>query len=109
MWTAIRQLADSTTPSCRVGDAPWLANPDMTAGERDDRTQVSLASDDIPAMTYTYAYFQSLLVTLRDRQKGQTMAEYAVVLTVITIAIVATLTLLAGGIKSTLNSVTSKL
>ncbi|MDX6580615.1 MAG: Flp/Fap pilin component, partial [Gaiellales bacterium] len=40
---------------------------------------------------------------------GQTMAEYAVVLAVITVAIVATLGFLAGGINSALNSVTSKL
>jgi Flp pilus assembly pilin Flp len=37
------------------------------------------------------------------------MAEYAVVLAVITVAIIATLGLLAGGIKNSLNSVTSKL
>ena len=60
-------------------------------------------------MTRTYAYIQSLFVSLRDREHGQTMAEYAVVLAVITVAIVGTLAFLAGGIKSTLNSVTSKL
>jgi Flp pilus assembly pilin Flp len=60
-------------------------------------------------MTKTYAYLQTLAVTLRDRERGQTMAEYAVVLAVITVAIIVTLGLLAGGIKSTLNSVTSKL
>ncbi len=60
-------------------------------------------------MTYTYAYLQSILVGLRERERGQTMAEYAVVLAVITVAIVGTLAFLAGGIKSTLNSVTSKL
>jgi Flp pilus assembly pilin Flp len=37
------------------------------------------------------------------------MAEYAVVLAVITVAIVGTLAFLAGGINSTLNSVTSSL
>jgi Flp pilus assembly pilin Flp len=60
-------------------------------------------------MIKTYAYLQSLVVSLRDREGGQTMAEYAVVLAVITVAIVVTLGLLAGGIKSTLASVTSKL
>jgi Flp pilus assembly pilin Flp len=60
-------------------------------------------------MINTYAYLHSLIVSVRDRENGQTMAEYAVVLAVITVAIVATLILLAGGIKNTLASVTSKL
>jgi Flp pilus assembly pilin Flp len=37
------------------------------------------------------------------------MAEFAVVLAIITVAIVATLILLAGGIDTTLSSVTSRL
>jgi Flp pilus assembly pilin Flp len=56
-----------------------------------------------------YAFFQSFLAEARESEKGQTMAEYAVVLAVITVAIIVTLGLLAGGIKSTLNSVTSNL
>jgi Flp pilus assembly pilin Flp len=60
-------------------------------------------------MIKTYAYLESIVVSLRDRESGQTMAEYAVVLAVITVAILATLALLAGGIKSALSSVTSKL
>jgi Flp pilus assembly pilin Flp len=60
-------------------------------------------------MTKFYAFFQSFLATTRESESGQTMAEYAVVLAVITVAIVATLILLAGGITNTLNSVTSKL
>ena len=60
-------------------------------------------------MTKTFAYLQSLAASIRDREGGQTMAEYAVVLAVITVAIVLTLGLLAGGINKTLSSVTSKL
>ena len=60
-------------------------------------------------MKKTYAYLQSHVVCLRDREVGQTMAEYAVVLAVITVAIVATLVLLAGGVNKSLSSVTSKL
>ena len=72
----------------------------------------SAARADLPTlegMIKTYAYFQSIIAGLRDHERGQTMAEYAVVLAVITVAIVGTLAFLAGGIKSTLNSVTSKL
>jgi Flp pilus assembly pilin Flp len=56
-----------------------------------------------------YAFFQSFLATARESEKGQTMAEYAVVLAVITIAIIGVLGFLAGGIKNSLNSVTSSL
>ena len=38
-------------------------------------------------------------------ERGQTMAEYAVVLAVITVVIVGALTALAGGIGSALSSV----
>jgi Flp pilus assembly pilin Flp len=60
-------------------------------------------------MIKLYAFFQSLVATERDSERGQTMAEYAVVLAVITVAILVTLGLLAGGINQTLSSVTSKL
>jgi Flp pilus assembly pilin Flp len=43
--------------------------------------------------------------TWRTREEGQTMAEYAVVLAVITIAVVVTLGLLSTAIKGKLNSV----
>ena len=48
------------------------------------------------------------LRNLRD-DSGQTMAEYAVVLGVITIAVVVTLGLLSTAISSTLNSVIASL
>ena len=60
-------------------------------------------------MTRFHACVQSFLAEARESEKGQTMAEYAVVLAVITVAIIVTLGLLAGGINSTLNSVTSNL
>ena len=44
-----------------------------------------------------------------DEERGQTMAEYAVVLAVITVAIVATLTTLSGGISNALGAVTAVL
>jgi Flp pilus assembly pilin Flp len=60
-------------------------------------------------MTKLYAFFQSMVATARESESGQTMAEYAVVLAVITIAILGALAFLAGGISSALSSVTSKL
>ena len=43
------------------------------------------------------------------REEGQTMAEYAVVLAVITVATVAVFTALSGGISSAISSVTGLL
>ena len=44
-----------------------------------------------------------------ENEHGQTMAEYAVVLGVITIAVVVTLGLLSTAIKNTLNNVIASL
>jgi Flp pilus assembly pilin Flp len=49
-----------------------------------------------------------LQLTLRE-ERGQTMAEYGVVLAVITIGVVIALTALAGGITNALDLVKSKL
>jgi Flp pilus assembly pilin Flp len=43
------------------------------------------------------------------KEEGQTMAEYGVVLALITVLIVGTLTALSGGINGALNSVVSVL
>ena len=49
------------------------------------------------------------LYVLAQRERGQTMAEYAVVLAVIAIGILVALTALGTGISTTLGKVTSKL
>jgi pilus assembly protein Flp/PilA len=46
---------------------------------------------------------------LRNSEKGQTMAEYGVVLAVIAVIVVVALTALSGGITGALNNVTAKL
>ena len=52
----------------------------------------------------------SILSLLRNTdESGQTMAEYAVVLGVITIAVVVTLGLLSTAIQNTLNNVIASL
>jgi Flp pilus assembly pilin Flp len=43
------------------------------------------------------------------REDGQTMAEYGVVLAVVTIAVVATFTALSGGINGAIDNVTNLL
>jgi len=45
------------------------------------------------------------LVALKEREEGQTMAEYGVVLAVITIAVFGALTLLSGNITNAITRV----
>ena len=55
-------------------------------------------------MTYLNGYFARLLAVGR-REEGQTMAEYGVILAVITVAIIAVLVLLSDGIRNNLQAV----
>jgi len=51
----------------------------------------------------TFSDYLDLLKALHGREKGQTMAEYGVVLAVITIGAVGVFTLLSGGITGAIN------
>jgi Flp pilus assembly pilin Flp len=59
-------------------------------------------------MLNLFISLQNRLADLRN-EEGQTMAEYGVVLAVITVFIIGALVLLAGGIEDALNSVTAVL
>jgi Flp pilus assembly pilin Flp len=50
------------------------------------------------------AYVQTFLGRF-DREEGQTMAEYAVILTVITVVVLAALLLLSGNISNVINRI----
>ena len=56
-------------------------------------------------MEMTFSECIDLIKWARKRQEGQTMAEYAVVLGVITLAVVGVFTALSGGISGAINSV----
>ena len=58
---------------------------------------------------FAQVYAAQASESLKKREEGQTMAEYGVVLAVITIGIVVALTALAGGINGALTKVTGKL
>ena len=60
-------------------------------------------------MTALVVYLQNTWARLRDRQEGQTMAEYGVVLAVITAGIILALTALSGAIGDALDAVTGML
>ncbi len=51
----------------------------------------------------TLSGLAELLEAAREREKGQAMAEYAVVLAVVTIAAAAAFTALSGGMQNALN------
>ncbi len=53
----------------------------------------------------SFSEYLDLIRSVRKREEGQTMAEYAVVLGVITLAVVGVFTALSGGISGALNSV----
>ncbi len=55
-------------------------------------------------MTYLNVYLHQLRAALR-RQEGQTMAEYGVILAVITVAVILALVALSSGIRQNLESV----
>jgi Flp pilus assembly pilin Flp len=59
-------------------------------------------------MLKLFVSIQNRVAELRN-EEGQTMAEYGVVLAVITLGIVATLVLLSDGINGALTKVISKL
>jgi Flp pilus assembly pilin Flp len=57
----------------------------------------------------TLSDYIALVNLARTRQEGQTMAEYAVVLGVITLAVVGVFTALSGGISGAISNVTTNI
>jgi Flp pilus assembly pilin Flp len=52
---------------------------------------------------------QDLYSSLRDREEGQTLTEYALILSLVSVASIGALGLLSGGINGVLNTVTTAL
>ncbi len=52
-----------------------------------------------------FTFAQVAADSLRKREEGQTMAEYGVVLAVITLAVIGAITLLSDNVRSALESV----
>jgi pilus assembly protein Flp/PilA len=59
-------------------------------------------------MTQLYVQLSNLAARLR-KEEGQTMAEYGVILAVITVGIVVALTALSGGIETAIDAVVGTL
>jgi pilus assembly protein Flp/PilA len=56
-----------------------------------------------------FARIQSALVAVRDREEGQAMVEYALILALVSVAAIVTLGLVGGAVDTTLNSVLGSL
>src|SRR5215207_8734371 len=91
---ADRRFPRKTTPSAQA----CISAPTACADER----------REVNALTYLYGYFTRLLAAGR-REEGQTMAEYGVILAVITVAIIAVLVFLSDGIRNNLQAVVDAL
>jgi Flp pilus assembly pilin Flp len=52
-----------------------------------------------------FVFTQTHVDALRKREEGQTMAEYGVVLAVITLAVIAAITLLSSNVRNAITSV----
>jgi Flp pilus assembly pilin Flp len=91
--------ADFPSPALRT--SPTLSQHTRSGACADRRREVN-------ALTYLYGYFTRLLAAGR-REEGQTMAEYGVILAVITVAIIAVLVLLSDGIRNNLQAVVDAL
>jgi pilus assembly protein Flp/PilA len=59
----------------------------------------------IRLFSFTQTLAANAASALRRSEEGQTMAEYGVVLAVITLAVIAAITLLAGNVSNAINSV----
>lgn len=79
--------------------APSKSSNSLAAGQR--RTRSAQRRREVNEVSKRYHQ----LVALRKREEGQTMAEYGVVLAVITIAVFGALTLLSGNITNAISRV----
>jgi Flp pilus assembly pilin Flp len=56
-------------------------------------------------MLKLFTFVQATVDSLRRREEGQTMAEYGVVLAVITLAVIGAITLLSDNVRNAIESV----
>jgi Flp pilus assembly pilin Flp len=56
-------------------------------------------------MLKLFTFVQTAAYSLRNREEGQTMAEYGVVLAVITLAVIGAITLLSDNVRNAIENV----
>jgi Flp pilus assembly pilin Flp len=73
-------------------------------GARTDYVRIELRKE-VNHMLKLFTFVQVAADSLRRREEGQTMAEYGVVLAVITLAVIGAITLLSDHVRSAIESV----
>jgi Flp pilus assembly pilin Flp len=63
------------------------------------------ARREVNPLLKLFAFAQAYAAELRAREEGQTMAEYGVVLAVITLAVIGAITLLSSNVRNAITSV----
>jgi Flp pilus assembly pilin Flp len=110
------QIGGAATPSPK-GMIVVVSNAESQRFEISEAKMAPSTGLSLPSFDFTRGgeremlfsdWFEFVRLNWR-KQEGQTMAEYGVVLAVITVLIVGALTALSGGIKGALNNVTSVL
>ena len=61
------------------------------------------------AFTWAVVRVQNAVASVREREEGQALVEYALILALVSLAAVAALTLLGGKINNVFQSINSKL
>jgi pilus assembly protein Flp/PilA len=59
-------------------------------------------------MTAMFIYVQTAIQRLRDREEGQALVEYALILGLVSIVSIAALTVLGGNIRTILENISSQ-
>jgi Flp pilus assembly pilin Flp len=80
----------------------------MTEGQA-ARPRAAASDEGVNQMLKLFTFVQVAAGSLRRHEDGQTMAEYGVVLAVITLAVIGAITLLAGNVRHALESVANVL
>jgi Flp pilus assembly pilin Flp len=94
-----------------AAESPKFAAPSFSAAHTSSRPEpvastvavIDRSKGGEPEMTFS-EWFEFVRTSLK-KDEGQTMAEYGVVLAVITLVVVVALTALSGGISNALNNV----
>ena len=68
-----------------------------------------MQGEEVKRMLKLFTYFQSLSVSLRDREEGQALAEYALILALIAVVAVVALTALGTNVAAKLQSIADEL
>jgi Flp pilus assembly pilin Flp len=77
----------------------------LVAAERPSPTMPKGGELVLKLFAFTQAFAAETVDALRSREEGQTMAEYGVVLAVITLAVVAAISLLSTNVQNAIEQV----